>query len=218
MPTTTRRERGRQPRRLLRSQHQQPQHASEVRDGERLAARGRAGPPPADRARAQELKGLPTFRRTPGSSPTAKAGRSTPSASATRWAFTRIPIRIRPVCRARCCAPAAWCRHGHSRNGLGPPASIDYLRSHSGITGKFARRRSTATSSPAGQALGYKIGELKIKALRAQSAAALGDRFDLRRFHNALIDDGALPLDVLEQRIDAWILAEKGARMTIGHP
>jgi uncharacterized protein (DUF885 family) len=94
--------------------------------------------------------------------------------------------------------------------GWGREQSIDYLRSHSGITGKFATAEVDRYIVQPGQALGYKLGELEIKALRAKAAAALGDRFDLRRFHNALIDEGALPLDVLEQRIDAWIAAEKG--------
>ena len=60
-----------------------------------------------------------------------------------------------------------------------------------------------------GQALAYKLGELKIKELRARAEEALGDKFDIRRFHNALLDNGPLPLTVLEREIDRWIAARQ---------
>ena len=60
-----------------------------------------------------------------------------------------------------------------------------------------------------GQALAYKIGELKIKELRAKAKQELGDKFDVRKFHNAVLDDGPLPLEVLEKRINEWIVAQK---------
>ena len=56
-----------------------------------------------------------------------------------------------------------------------------------------------------GQALGYKLGQLKIKALRDKSQAALGDAFDVRRFHAVILDNGPLPLPVLEQQVDLWL-------------
>ena len=60
-----------------------------------------------------------------------------------------------------------------------------------------------------GQALAYKIGELKIKQLRRQCEQALGEGFDIKRFHNAVLSRGAVPLDVLERQINAWMAAEK---------
>jgi len=59
------------------------------------------------------------------------------------------------------------------------------------------------------QALAYKIGQLKILELRDRAREALGAKFDIRRFHDQVIDAGALPLDVLEQRINTWIAAQK---------
>jgi len=56
-----------------------------------------------------------------------------------------------------------------------------------------------------GQALGYKIGELTILELRAQAEKRLGKRFDIRAFHDAILEEGHLPLSMLRQRIDAWI-------------
>jgi uncharacterized protein (DUF885 family) len=62
-----------------------------------------------------------------------------------------------------------------------------------------------------GQALAYKIGELKIKELRAMATKELGDRFDVRAFHDQVLGNGALPLDVLEANIRAWVGERKAA-------
>ena len=59
------------------------------------------------------------------------------------------------------------------------------------------------------QALGYKIGELKIQQLRAKSEAALGTKFDIRAFHAEVLKDGSVPLDVLEAKIDRWIKSQQ---------
>jgi uncharacterized protein (DUF885 family) len=60
-----------------------------------------------------------------------------------------------------------------------------------------------------GQALAYKLGQLKILELRAKARSALGDRFDIREFHEQVLGTGALPLTVLEAKIDDWIASKR---------
>jgi uncharacterized protein (DUF885 family) len=61
-----------------------------------------------------------------------------------------------------------------------------------------------------GQACAYKIGELEILAQRAKAQRALSERFSLKEFHNVVLRTGTVPLDVLGQVIDEWIVREKG--------
>jgi len=63
-----------------------------------------------------------------------------------------------------------------------------------------------------GQALAYKIGQLKIRSLRQNAEIALGDRFDVRAFHDELLGGGALPLDILQQRMDTWLQRQLGGQ------
>jgi uncharacterized protein (DUF885 family) len=60
-----------------------------------------------------------------------------------------------------------------------------------------------------GQALAYKLGQLKILELRARAEKALGSRFDIREFHDQVLMTGALPLTVLESKIDSWIKSKQ---------
>jgi len=87
--------------------------------------------------------------------------------------------------------------------------SIDYIASRAALPLHEVETEVDRYISWPGQALSYKLGELKIKELRARAEQALGSRFDRREFHDVVLGSGAVPLDVLEANVNRWIAAKK---------
>jgi uncharacterized protein (DUF885 family) len=86
---------------------------------------------------------------------------------------------------------------------------VDYFHDHSALPETDIQSEVDRYIALPSQALGYKIGQLKLLELKAKAQQALGDHFDIRAFHDQVLDSGALPLDLLEQRIDTWIAQQK---------
>jgi uncharacterized protein (DUF885 family) len=91
---------------------------------------------------------------------------------------------------------------------------VDYFHAHSAIDEVDVQSETDRYISIPGQALSYKVGQLKILELRERAKKELGSKFDIRKFHDTVLDAGALPLDVLEARVDAWIAGEKAGKAT----
>ncbi|MFZ0960945.1 MAG: DUF885 domain-containing protein [Terriglobia bacterium] len=87
---------------------------------------------------------------------------------------------------------------------------VDFFRQHTAMDEPNIETEVDRYIAWPGQALAYKLGQMKIIELRERARKELGERFDLRAFHDAVLGDGPLPLDVLEANMDRWIAAQKG--------
>jgi uncharacterized protein (DUF885 family) len=157
-------------------------------------------------ALAQELTGLPTFRQD-----------SAITAFVEGWAVyaeqlaAEMGLYETPYERFGMLSMEMWraCRLvmdvGLHAKGFSRDQALQCLRDNTALSEKNMQTEVDRYIAWPGQALGYKIGELKIMELRHRAEAALGTRFDLRAFHDEILDEGAMPLNVLEDRVNDWI-------------
>jgi len=102
---------------------------------------------------------------------------------------------------------------GLHAKGWSREQSIQYMMDTEGETEAGARNSTERYMAFPGQALGYKIGALKFQALRERARTSLGDKFSAREFHDLVLGEGIVPLDVLDRMVDAWI-ARRSAQKT----
>ena len=163
-------------------------------------------------ARATELRGLPNFRRS-------GFGYTAFSEGWALYAETlgfELGLYTDPYSRyghlqwqafraARLMADTGVHSMGWTRQ-----QTIDFMTERTGVEREFVTSEVDRYTSDPGQALAYMIGKLKFDELRDRAKAKLGARFDIRTFHNAVLDNGALPLATLDGLVNEWIAAQPG--------
>jgi uncharacterized protein (DUF885 family) len=97
---------------------------------------------------------------------------------------------------------------GIHAKGWSRQRAIDYIAANTGLAMLDIEAEVDRYITWPGQALAYKIGELRVLEMRKEAEQALGDKFDLRAFHDALLSGGAMPLDKLEERMRGWVATQ----------
>ncbi|WP_394002521.1 DUF885 domain-containing protein [Luteimonas sp. WGS1318] len=98
---------------------------------------------------------------------------------------------------------------GMHAKGWTESQAVEYFQQNASIPEAAIRSEVRRYLIMPGQATAYKVGMIKIQQLRAKAEAELGDRFDIRGFHDTILGGGAMPLDLLERRVDQWIATKK---------
>jgi uncharacterized protein (DUF885 family) len=163
---------------------------------------------------AQELTTIPTFRRQGIFTPYVEGW-----ALYSEWLAREMPGTYQdPYSRFGRLGSEIWrairlvVDTGLHAKGWSEEQAVQYFLANSATTEPQARSEVRRYMVLPGQATSYKIGMLKIQELRRKAEAALGDRFDLRAFHDIVLGGGSMPLTMLERRIDRWIASTSATR------
>ncbi|MGA9771787.1 MAG: DUF885 domain-containing protein [Blastocatellia bacterium] len=161
-------------------------------------------------ARAQELSGLPDFRRNAGYTAYIEGWGLYAESLGSEMGFYQDPYsKFGQLTYEMWRACRLVVDTGMHVLGWSRQRAIDFMKDNTAKTENDIIVEIDRYIVWPGQALAYKMGELKIKELRARARRELAARFDIRKFHNAVLDDGPLPLDLLEKRINDWITEQK---------
>ena len=158
----------------------------------------------------QELTGLPSFRRFGDYGAFIEGwGLYAESLGAQLGLYTDPYDRIGALSNEMWRAVRLVVDTGLHAKGWTRQQAVDYLLANTAVGETDANAEIDRYIARPGQALTYKIGELKFRELRARAERELGARFDVRAFHHELLCDGALPLEALEAKIGRWIAVER---------
>ncbi len=163
---------------------------------------------------AQELTTIPTFRRQATFTPYVEGW-----ALYSEWLAREMPGTYQdPYSRFGRLGSEIWravrlvIDTGLHAKDWSEEDAVQYFLANSATTEPQARSEVRRYMVLPGQATSYKVGMLKIQELRRRAEAALGDRFDIRTFHDTVLGGGSMPLTMLEQRIDRWVASTIASR------